>query len=165
MEALAEIKHKIFKTECKELLYDGLSRSEPIMTMGDKGIIDNYFIYAGNNGLTKVSSPMAAFGIYSDIEETAYINLEIYDEKSPSKENRIDRKIVNDQYIREYEELYRGLRGFVFKKCNGLQKDILSKYMEHLYCLSGTGLWQNYLEIAPVFFEWANGEGVRTVFE
>ena len=146
-------------------MFEGLSRSEPIMTADDNGIVDNYFIYASNNELTMVSPPMIVFGIYSDIEKTAYINAEIYDEKSPLKENQIDRRIINDQYIQEYEELYTELRKFVFKKCNDSNKDTLRKYVEHLYHLSGSGLWQNYLEAVPAFFEWAGKEGISTAFE
>ena len=80
MEALGEIKQKIFRTECKEFLYEGMSRSEPVMTVDEHGIVDNYFIYAGNHEMTMVSPPMIAFGIYSDIGKTAYINTGIYDE-------------------------------------------------------------------------------------
>ena len=164
MEALGEIKQKIFRTECKEFLYEGMSRSEPVMTVDEHGIIDNYFIYAGNHEMTMVSPPMIAFGIYSDIGKTAYINTGIYDEGAPLKKNQIDRGIIDEEYIREYERLYRDLRKFVFQNCDDAQKDVLGKYVEHLYRLSGNGLWEDYLEAVPGFFEWAAGEGVGTAY-
>ena len=149
MEALGEIKQKIFRTECKEFLYEGMSRSEPVMTVDEHGIIDNYFIYAGNHEMPMGSPPMIAFGIYSDIGKTAYINTGIYDEGAPLKKNQIDRGIIDEEYIREYERLYRELRKFVFQNCDDAQKDVLGKYVEHLYRYLETGcgkiIWRLFL--------------------
>lgn len=163
MKTIKEIKKIIFKTECKNLLYEGFFRSEPILTMGEKGLIDNYFVYAGNRDLTEVSRPMVAFGIYSDLETTAYINPNIYDENAEIIDNPIDRSKITAGYVKEYEALYEEIRGFAYRKCSDLQKEALVKYIEHLYYLSGLGLWKNYLEVTPEFFDWVKGEGINNI--
>ena len=161
MATLKEIKLKIFKTECKNLLYEGLSMSEPILTMGEKGLIDNYFIYASDKKQTVVSKPMIAFGIYSDLEITAYINSDIYNENADPLENIMESDRIDNHYVEEYENLYVEVREFVYQNCSESRKDILRDYIEHLYYLSGSGLWQNYLEIAPDFFDWIKKEEIN----
>ena len=161
MESLKEIKQKVFKTECKELLFDGLFRSEPVLTKDSNGLIDNYFVYASNRDSSVVSQPMVAFGIYSDLEKTAYINADIYNDKSIEIKNNINHSILNEEYVKEYENLYIILREMVFTECNDDGKLKLKEYLDHLYNLSGDGLWRNYLMIAPSFFRWVEEQGVE----
>lgn len=46
MRSLREVKTQIYQTECGKYLKEGLCLSEPILTLGKEGLIDNFFQYA-----------------------------------------------------------------------------------------------------------------------
>lgn len=42
MRSLREVKTQIYQTECGKYLKEGLCLSEPILTLGKEGLIDNF---------------------------------------------------------------------------------------------------------------------------
>ena len=154
MKPLKEIKAVIFKTDCKDLICDGLCCSEPIITKDENGLIDNYFVYACDSKGTKYSKPLVSFGIYSDAEKTAYRNtsLDFVDKKYCVINPVNDEKVLNayDSYIR----LYPQIRDFVYTDCDERQKKLLAEYVTALKTFSGSVLWEFYMKLSPMFFEW-----------
>lgn len=155
MKGLREIKSIIFKTDCADCIYEGLHRSEPIITKDEKGLIDNYFIYARNDEASKFSKPMLAFGIYSDLEKTAYkkYNLD-FEDKVYCLSDGTRKPEFDDAYDR-YTELYPQVRVCAYFECSDEQKMIVREYLKSLETISGSVLWGFYQKLWPSFFEWA----------
>ena len=159
-----QVRNAIFRTECKNLIRDGLCCSEPIMTRDEKGVIDHYFIYGINREEKTFSGPVASFGIYSESRETAYISASQTRKYSKSPEDEI-RAVNWGQYDENaygrYEETFPLVRDFVYRThCTEEQKAVLRKYIEALRALTDDGMWPLYRELAPGFFNWA-----KTVLE
>lgn len=158
MTSLKEIKAKIFTTDCKDFICEGLYCSEPIPTKDDRGIIDNYFVYACNQEGTEFSRPLVVFGIYSEKGTSAYSRMgdEIdIEDKIYTAKAVVESEELLKIYAR-YEELYPIVREFSYRDCDKNQKQLLSDYMSALYVISGDVLWNFYHCVAPAFFEWAN---------
>lgn len=152
---LREVNSKIFDTECGSLLIDGLSYSQPILSIGSKGLIDNFFIYSQNRVSGSISAPKIAFGIYSDLSEVAYINYAPgYDIKEYENTLAGCGSTLFALY-EKYERLYSLVRTFVFKPCNPEQSKIVMEYCEILKKISGADVWLFYNELFPDFFDWA----------
>lgn len=156
MKSVSEVKSVIFKTECKKYIYEGLSCSEPIMSLHEGNIVDNYFIYSHNEDFTKISEPLISFGIFTDLERVAYIkqcNGEL--ECRVIDEDLFDLERANDAY-NEYVEVYPEIREIAFSKevdCESVSN--LERYLRSLFTFSGNALWQTYTELYPQFFMWA----------
>lgn len=155
MPSLKEIKSAIFQTEYQELICDGLCCSEPILTIENGRLIDNYFIYACNKTGTTFSKPMFIFGIDSENKTGVYVNTDIPIEDKEyalqSDMNKDDMLAAYDKYV----ELYPKVREFAFKECSPEQKQWLYTYLKCLKVISGEILWIFYKYMAPSFFEWA----------
>ncbi len=156
MYSLREIKSKIFLTEAKEYIYDGMCISEPIMTMKNNHIIDNYFVYACDETQTSFTRPLLCFGILSEKNELDYVTQETnITEETITLKSKKDIEIVNKGY-EHYSEIYPKVREFVFQDCNEEQKQLLKDYLDNLFTISGEVLWDYYNRLFPSFFEWAN---------
>jgi len=156
MYTLREIKSKIFLTEAKDYIYDGMCISEPIMTTQDNKIIDNYFIYSCDETRTNFTRPLLCFGILSEKNELDYVTQEIdIIEETFTLKLKKDIEIVNKSY-EQYSKVYPQVRDFVFKDCNEEQQQLLKEYLDNLFTISGEILWDFYKKLFPSFFEWAN---------
>ena len=70
-----QVKNAIIKTECADYVYSGLFCSEPIMSKDVKGkIVDNYIVFSRSGDCKFISAPECVFGIYTVVEESAYVN-------------------------------------------------------------------------------------------
>lgn len=158
MISLKEIKAKIFTTDCKDFICEGLYCSEPIPTRDDRGIIDNYFVYACNQDGTEFSRPLVIFGIYSEKGISAYAKMD--DEINMEDKIYTAKAVIEDAELLKtyarYEELYPIVREFSYCDCDKNQKQLLSDYMTALHVISGEVLWDFYHFVAPAFFKWAN---------
>jgi hypothetical protein len=154
MKSLKEIKAVIFKTDCKDLICEGLCCSEPIITKDENGLIDNYFIYACDKKGTKYSKPLAAFGVYSEEGKTAYkkVSLDFEDREycDDNPANDIEVSKAYDSYV----ALYPQVRNLVYTECDDTQKKMLAEYVTALKTISGSVLWEFYNKLSPMFFEW-----------
>lgn len=160
MYTLKEVKTKIFKTECRDFICEGLCCSEPVLSKDEHGIVDNYFIYACNDDATIFSKPLVLFGVYSETETVAYVmkTLDMED-----KEYKAPRIKVNEEIhtvYNRYSELYPQIRDFAFEDCNVNQKDMLKEYVQSLEKISGTVLYGFYQTLIPQFFDWVKNQGV-----
>lgn len=156
MYTLTEIKSKIFLTDAKEYIYDGMCISEPIMTMQNNRIIDNYFIYACDETQVNFSRPLLCFGIISEKNKLDYVTRETnITEETATLKTKKDTEIVNKSY-ELYSKIYPKVREFAFEDCNEEQKQLLKDYLDNLFIISGEILWDYYKKLFPSFFEWAN---------
>lgn len=156
MYSLREIKSKIFLTDAKNYLYDGMCISEPIMTKQNDQIIDNFFIYACDDTRTNFTRPLLCFGINSEKNTLIYVNQEIQMTEETfccKSHNTID--TINRNY-KQYSKIYPLVREFAYKDCNTEQAQLLQEYLDKLFIISGDVLWEFYNKLFPSFFEWAN---------
>lgn len=154
---LREVNRVIFDTECGGLLLDGHSCSQPILSMGPKGLIDNFFIYSFDEQTSIVSPPRSVFGIYADIGEVAYVD------RSPKIEAGAQRNCLEGDdsvlygLFERYEELYSSLREIAFRDSGDKGAQSVREYCELLKKISGPVIWNFYNELFPAFFQWAKG--------
>lgn len=153
---IKEVKAKIFETECSEKIREGLCCSEPILTIGDKGLIDNYFIYGRDAKRQHFTRPKNCFGIYTNLNEVAYLDRENeFEEKDYfiSEEANIGECFENyDRYV----ELYPRVREIAYQECNDDDKKMLSEYINCFKQFSGDVLFMFYNKLYPAFFKWVN---------
>ena len=153
MLSLKEAKAAIYQTECGELILDGLYCSEPIMTYGEKGIVDNYFVFSADRLMKQISSPIFRFGIYSDRGEVAYVLEE--EEQSTRIDNELRANEDPYQMYQRYSDLYPIIRSSLIQgNCNVQEKKDLKEYCSILRSFSGSGLWNLYKKLYPTFFDW-----------
>ena len=154
MISLMESKARIFRTEYKNLMYDGMCCSEPILTKGDKGLIDNFFVYSSNQEGTTFSSPRSVFGIYAEAGTAAYRMEEIPIERGLySTDAPVD--APNETYER-YVSLYPVIREIAFTECDTEGREHLRQYMHDLEMISGPVIWGFARKLFPTFFDWAD---------
>ena len=59
---LKQVKALLHQTECGEMFMDGMGCSEPILTQGNAGLIDNFFVYLVDKPAGTASGPLARMG-------------------------------------------------------------------------------------------------------
>lgn len=154
---LFQVKNIIFRTECENLILDGLCCSEPIMTMRDGKIIDNYFVYGLDREKQEYTGPIVSFGILSESGEVAYVNKSInacYGENdciSAKNWNEYDTGSY-DEYVSAYEKV----RNFLFNQnCIETEKMELKRYIISMEKIIDDALLPIYRDLFPDFFNWA----------
>lgn len=154
---LFQVKNVIFKTECENLILDGLCCSEPIMTMKNEKIVDNYFVYGLDRGKKEYTGPIVSFGILSESCEVSYVNKSLdscYGESnyiSAQNWNEYDKKSY-DEYVSSYEKV----RNFLFNQnCTETEKLELKRYIMSMEKIIDDALLPIYRELFPDFFMWA----------
>lgn len=154
---LFQVKNMVFKTECENLILDGLCCSEPIMTMQDEKIVDNYFVYGLDRDKQEYTGPIVSFGILSERCEVAYVNKSLtscYGENDYIRAenwNEYDKKSYSE-YVSSYEKV----RAFLFNKnCSGTEKLELEKYITSMEKIIDDALLPIYKDLFSDFFKWA----------
>jgi len=150
-----QVKNAIAGTECIDYVYDGLYCSEPVMSKDKDGtIIDNYIVFARDDGCESISSPQCIFGIYSERGKTAYIDDAI---SSRYKEHLYQEHFENGEMMREarteYMNLYPKVRD-MYKTGADVSVEVVSGYVDALRVISGSTLFEFYKQLFPDFFEW-----------
>ena len=162
MKSLREIESTIIKTDCKVYMVDGWSRSQPIQTKDENGVlIDNFFMYGRDMRKNSFSTPFVVFGIYSEEERAAYITVTPDEEvKSISLDNPMEFGESIRQAKDRFEELFPEVRECAFSdNCTDEQKAMVKEYVSCLEKFSGPVVWKYYLELFPSFFDWADSLG------
>jgi len=154
MLSLREVKTRIYQTSCKEHLKEGLCLSEPIITIGGKGLIDNFFQYPCDETGTVFGKPDMVFGIYSDSGTIAYLNKNVVLEDKEYFAKRIETPEQIAEIYRRYEEEFPVVREHIYRSDYGEYEDILKQYFKDLKVLSGEIVWGFYQKLIPAFFEW-----------
>lgn len=151
-----QVKNVIGRTDCVDYVYSGLFCSEPIMSKDDQGnMIDNYIIFSRSEDNSLISAPQCAFGIYTDKEQTAYIN----DAISEDFENHLySEKFESDDAMRESRDLYMELFPTIrdmYQLNDNIDSRLIIKYVDTLRIVSGDTLFDFYNKLFPSFFNWA----------
>lgn len=150
-----QVKNAIIKTECAGYVYSGLFCSEPIMSKDATGeIVDNYIVFSRSDDCKFISAPECIFGIYTNIEETAYVNDSVSKDFS---EHIYEEIFADDESIRQARERYFGVFPEVrdmYQQGKGLDASIIVEYIESLRIFSGDTLFSFYKKLFPSFFDW-----------
>lgn len=151
-----QVKNVIMKTECADYVYSGLFCSEPIMSKDINGkIVDNYIVFSRSDDCKFICPPECIFGIYTDIEKSAYINDAIPKDFS---EHIYEEVFADDESMRQarerYLEVFPEVRD-MYQQGKELDTSFIVEYVESLRILSGDTLFSFYKKLFPSFFEWA----------
>lgn len=154
MISLKKARSIIFSTECGKCIKEGLECSEPILTKGEYGLIDNYFIYGCDGEGKHFTKPLTGFGVYTELEKTAYIDKTFdLEDKDYVSLNKTDMNKSFEAFD-SYSEAYPRIRELVYQQCNNDEKEMLKMYLENLRLFSGDVLYSFYEKLYPEFFEW-----------
>ncbi len=69
---LKQVKALLHQTECGEMFMDGMGCSEPILTQGNAGLIDNFFVYLVDKPAGTASGPLARMGLQAESGALSY---------------------------------------------------------------------------------------------
>lgn len=157
MLTLSEVSRIPFHTSCADYLYDGAACSQPVLSQGEVGLIDNFFVYSIDPDANTVSSPSVAFGIYSDKQQVAYVHttLPIERKNYPTTYTGVEGDYWTWQD--HYEELYSKVRACAFRTdCTPEQIRDVKEYCQCLETIAGSAAWVFYRILNPDFFAWAD---------
>lgn len=155
---IKEVKATIFETECGERIKEGLFCSEPILSIGEKGFIDNYFIYGRDAKRQHFTKPKNCFGIYTETKEVAYLDRDNdIEDKDYCIAEEVDIEKCFDSYDR-YVELYPIVRDLAYQICNEESRELLIEYIKCFREFSGDIMYSFYRNLYPSFFEWVDKE-------
>lgn len=132
---LTQIKSILHQTEVGELFIDGMGCSEPILSIKDEMLIDNFFIYLADQKVCTVSGPIARIGLQADSAVIDYL--------SPCVENQFSlgpkdtmRVVYPHLHAEDYEHygcLYAEMRNIAYKpNCTDAEKQIIADYLTAL---------------------------------
>ncbi len=158
---LKQVKALLHQTKCGEMFMDGMGCSEPILTQGDDGLIDNFFVYFIDKRAETASGPLARMGLHAESGVLTYFTSADACPFSvhPSNTIPVTTTVVSDKDYENYAALYARVRKFAFKRnCTAAEKTELSNYLTALRSIVGDSLYPFYKELAPQFFEWAERE-------
>lgn len=157
-----QVKEAIFRTECENIILDGLCCSEPIMEKKGDTIIDNYFVYAMDREKKSYSGPITSFGICSEQCRVEYVNKNLTGMTGHREEETYRAKNWQEYDVDAYNEyvtLFSVVREFLLKKgCTIEEKNTLGKYVASMKKIVDDALWPIYIELFPSFFDWCNSE-------
>lgn len=151
-----QVKNAITKAKCADYVYSGLFCSEPIMSKDVKGkIVDNFIVFSRSDDCKFISAPECVFGIYTDVEESAYVNDSISEYFS---EHIYEEMFADEESMRQarerYLEVFPKVRD-MYQQEKEVDASILVEYVESLRILSGDILFSFYKKLFPSFFDWA----------
>lgn len=155
-----QVQNAIFHTECGRLVRDGMCCSEPVMTKGEKGVIDHFFVYCEDAETGVFLGPLYRFGIYADRLEAAYMekNKGYFSMAEDERRHFQNNAAPTGEDYDKYSGLYREVRSFVMTKCTTQQKGILQNYLYALEKIVNAEQLFLYRELAPDFFSWAESQ-------
>lgn len=158
---LKQVKALLHQTECGEMFMDGMGCSEPILTQGNAGLIDNFFVYLVDKSAGTASGPLARMGLQAESGALSYLISANEHPFSvpPSCTIHVSPAMASSEDYENYSSLYAEIRKFVFKQnCTDSERSILSDYLTALKSVVSVSLYPFYTELAPAFFQWAEKE-------
>lgn len=154
---LKKVMIRLHQTEFGEMIMDGMTCSEPVMTRSEDGIIDNFFVYFISTGGGSFSGPVARIGLNAETGTLTYLErcMDRPMSQPPTAViEAVPRKLTQEQY-QEYEDLYPLVREFAYQEhCTDEEKETLGRYDRALKAVVNPALYPFYREMAPAFFEW-----------
>lgn len=144
-----------------KLLRDGMGFSEPIVSMENGNLVDNFFVYYVNIEGNLVSGPVARIGIRADSAEIEYLvfcddqpfSLGPYETMTISKHN------ITEQDFKVYEKCYKNVRKIAYKaNCTVSEKKDIIDYLQVLKKNIVPEMLKLYEEMVPSFFVWVRKE-------
>lgn len=132
-----------------DLIPDGLSLSQPILSLKNNNIIDNFFVSTKSNGILK---PIYKFGIIYDLKEIDYI--EKYEDIVYEKVLTCDYGLTYDEFI-DYKKAYSSVRQMYSGSIN-IDKAVIIEYSSLLLKLVPDYLLDFYNNLSNEFFEFLN---------
>ena len=158
---LTQVKSILHQTEVGEMLMDGMGCSEPILSLKDGKLIDNFFVYFANKKNCTVSGPIAKIGLLADTSEIAYL-ISCEDQPFsllPQNTMAITYPSLLAEDYAHYGCLYAKVREVAYKSdCIESEKRIIAEYMAALEKIIPPAMMKLYEEMTPSFFTWVRSQ-------
>lgn len=144
-----------------KLLRDGMECSEPILSIKNEILVDNFFVYYVNLEGNIASGPVARVGIMADRSEIDYLVL--CDDQpfsiAPHQTMKINNRNITEQVFEDYEKCYKKIRSIAYKSnCTDIEKNDIQNYLRLFERIIPPELLKLYEEFVPEFFEWIRKE-------
>ena len=154
---LSEVTSVLFHSSCAEYLIDGKICSQPVLSQGPNGLIDNFFVYSRNAREGTVFAPSVAFGIDAEHQTVVYVNSSVPIEQRAYRNIQTDLKGDFREFRKHYAELYSKVRACAFRTdCTPAQIRDVKEYCRCLETIAGSAAWVFYRILNPDFFAWAD---------
>jgi hypothetical protein len=158
---LTQVKSILHQTEVGEMLMDGMGFSEPILSLKDGKLIDNFFVYLANKKTCTVSGPIAKIGLLADTSEIAYL-ISCEDQPFsllPQDTMAITYPSLLAEDYAHYGCLYAKVREVAYKSdCSESEKQTIAEYMAALEKIIAPAMMKLYEEMTPSFFAWVRSQ-------
>ena len=158
---LHQVKSALFQTEAGAVLPDNSACSEPILSLKDGLLIDNFFVYLVSMGSDTITGPIARLGLQADSCTLDYLTscTQAPFSLGPRQTLSAPFPTVSRQDYDHYAQLYTRLRSFAYKEhCAPEEKQTLAAYLAALEQVVPSSLMPLYREMSPAFFAWANSQ-------
>ena len=156
------VKNVIWRTDCKELVLDGLTCSLPVMSREQNKIVDN-FIVMSKEQLSDEIYVYAVFGIYSENAETAYKKL--VQKNMPVQRtylaNTDETRMIGyngyaDSYVKVRELMRKTKGSYTHDECAFIQS-----FVDNFRIAIGESAWQLYQILVKDFFVWLDNNKIQ----
>lgn len=158
---LSQVKSILHQTEVGEMLMDGMGCSEPILSLKDGKLIDNFFVYFANKKNCTVSGPIAKFGLLADTSEIAYL-ISCEDQPFsllPQDTMAISYPSLLAEDYAHYGCLYAKVRKIAYKSnCIESEKQVITEYIATFEKIISPAMMKLYEEMTPSFFAWVRSQ-------
>lgn len=158
---LIQVKSILHQTEVGEMMVDGMGCSEPILSLKDSKLIDNFFVYLANKKSCTISGPIARIGLNADNSEVEYlISCEAQPfSLAPQETITITYPSVLAEDYENYSRLYAQIRHIAYKSdCTASEKQIIKEYMYAFKKVIAPAMMRFYEEMVPTFFAWIQNQ-------
>lgn len=158
---LKKVKSILQQTTVGELLTDGMSCSEPLLSIKDGALIDNFFVFMEDWENSTVSGPVARVGLRA--EDGVPVYLLSCEEQTFSCGSRDTLAVtygdISPEEYAQYERLYAKLRCIAYKRgCTEEEIRVVTDYMDIFGKIVPPEMMIFYKEMTPAFFEWAQSQ-------
>lgn len=157
---LSYVKSIVYRLPLEGVVKEGLCFSEPIMSVQDNCIIDNFFTFGFDYEDNKCSGPIAAFGVFADEKKIAYIDTER--KKFDGMDCETILRVSNEYALSKeeklaYEQAYEYVRGILMNETVS-EKDVkeLNIYYELLKKMHTIEQMKYLRALGTSFFDWCN---------
>lgn len=158
---LIQVKSILHQTEVGEMMVDGMGCSEPILSLKDSKLIDNFFVYLANKKSCTISGPIARIGLNADNSEVEYlISCEAQPfSLAPQETITITYPSVLAEDYENYSRLYAQIRHIAYKNdCTPSEKQIIKEYISSFRKVIVPATMKFYEEMVPSFFIWVQDQ-------
>ena len=154
---LQMIKSAFYQSGLGSMLTDNADISEPVPTLTEDGMVQNFFLYMVDPEAGFFSAPFARAGILPEEKRVIYFT-SCYDQpfSKPPEEILKAEGSFTERFLayEHYKRRFNATEHLFFRDCSKPEKRVVREYVEGLQLVTDPVMYPFYAEMAPEFFTW-----------